>query len=181
MRTKFNLLVIAVFFFVCAKAQDCGSNIAKVNPLGAFFGSAQLAYEKAFNEKNSILVAPSFGFFKSGGFKYTTLGIGGEYRFYFKQDAPQGFYAGPGAGVTFGTVKIEDFTGQGDESKTNITGFSVKGIAGYQWILNGGFVLDLNAGIQYLNLKFKDDDGAFAVGAFSGILPALGFSVGYNF
>jgi hypothetical protein len=40
----------------------------------------------------------------------------------------------------------------------------------------------LNGGIQYVDFSFKDKTGDFAgQNALSGILPALNFSIGYNF
>ncbi len=175
-----SAMILTSTISVFAQTEDVKPNVVKLNPLGALFGAANISYERALNEKSSILIAPSFGFFKTGGFKYTTYGLGAEYRFYFSKSrtAPSGIYAGPGAGVTFGTAKYDD--GSGDNDKTNITGFNAKAILGHQWIWSSGFTLDLNGGIQYLNLKFKDEDFS-GNEAFSGILPALSVAIGYNF
>lgn len=184
MKKVLSLIVLATVLGFSANAQDAQTskqNVIKINPLGALFGSANLAYERAISDKSSFVVAPSFGFFKNGGYKYTTYGLGLEYRFYLSgsKTAPEGFYAGPGLGYTFGQAKYEDMFGGPDE-KTSVSGLSAKAILGHQWIWESGFTLDLNAGIQYFNLKFKDDN--FGVGEpFSGILPALGFGLGYNF
>lgn len=173
----------ALFLFSTAifAQSDVQPNVIKINPLGAFFGSANLGFEHALNEQSSVVILPSFGMLKSAGFKYTTYGIGAEYRFYFTGSAPRGTYVAPGANAVFGTAKIENSDGS-DNSKTNITGFLAKAVIGHQWIWNSGFVLDLNGGVQYLDLKFKDKTGDFAnVNAFSGILPTLNVSIGYNF
>jgi hypothetical protein len=179
------LMALALLATVTLHAQKDNdrTQVIKVNPLGAIFGSANLAYEKALGEgATSILLAPSFGFFKSGTFKYTTYGLGAEYRFYFKKEAPEGTYFAPGVGYTFGQAKYEDAFGSGADEKTNVGGFAAKGVFGKQWIWGGGFTLDLNGGIQYINLKFADSQGIFAnSAAFSGILPALGVSIGYAF
>lgn len=179
-----KVLFVTVIFLLSTSAfaqSDSKPNVIKLNPLGALFGSANVAYEKALNEKTSVVIAPSFGMIKSGGFKYTTVGIGAEYRLYFTGSAPRGTYVAPGAGITFGTAKVESGDGSAD-SKTNISGITAKAVIGHQWIWNSGFVLDLNGGIQYVSLKFKDKSGAFAgQSAFSGLLPALGLSIGYNF
>ena len=180
---KKTLLIVAILVTSSAvfSQSEVKPNVIKVNPLGALFGSANVAYEKALNEKSSFVIAPSFGTFKSGGFKYTTYGLGAEYRFYFTGTAPKGTYVAPGIGVNFGTAKFTNSDG-GTDSKTNITGISGKAVIGHQWIWSSGFVLDLNGGIQYTSLKFKDKTGDFAGAvAFSGILPALGLSLGYNF
>lgn len=173
----------AIFLFsTAAFAQsEVLPNVVKINPLGAIFGAASLGYERALNEKSSIVILPSFGFLKSGGFKYTTIGLGAEYRIYFTGSAPRGTYVAPGASAQFGTAKIDNGDGSGD-SKTNISGFTVKAIIGHQWIWRSKFVLDLNGGIQYINLSFKDKSGDFAgANALSGIVPALSVSIGYNF
>jgi hypothetical protein len=172
---------ILLFSTAIFAQSDVQPNVVKINPLGAFFGSANLGFEHALNEKSSVVILPSFGFLKSGGFKYTTFGIGAEYRFYFTGTAPEGTYVAPGASAQFGTAKVEDGEG-GDASKTNISGFAAKAVIGHQWIWNSGFVLDLNGGIQYLNFNFKDKTGDFAgQNALSGILPTLNVSIGYNF
>lgn len=183
MKKVLSFVALAMVLGFSANAQDAEAskqNVIKINPLGALFGSANLAYERAISDKSSFVIAPSFGFFKNGGYKYTTYGLGLEYRFYLSgsKTAPAGFYVGPGVGYTFGQAKYEDFMGTGDD-KTSVSGLSAKGVLGHQWIWSSGFTLDLNAGIQYFNLKFKDE--GFTGEPFSGILPALGFGLGYNF
>lgn len=176
MKKLFLMAIVTIAFAMNGIAQDV-QNVVKINPLGAFLGSANLAYERALTEKSSVVIAPSFGFLKSGGFKYTSFGLGAEYRFYLSKEkvAPKGFYAGPGAGFNFGEAKWEDDATE----KTSFSGFNVKGIIGYQWIWNSGFTLDLNGGIQYLDFKFKDSDVDGV--PLSGVLPTIGFSLGYSF
>jgi len=174
----------AIFLFsTAAFAQsEVLPNVVKINPLGALLGAASLGYERALSEKSSVVILPSFGFLKSGNFKYTTIGIGAEYRIYFTGTAPRGTYVAPGASAQFGTAKFEDDGSGSGDSKTNISGFTVKAIIGHQWIWRSKFVLDLNGGLQYINLNFKDKSGDFAgANALSGILPALSVSLGYNF
>lgn len=175
-----SLISLTVF-----SQSDSGSkpNIVKFNPLGLLFGSGNLAYERALNAKSSVVVAPSFGFLKSGDFKYSTYGLGLEYRFYLSKtkSAPEGIYAAPGVGYVLGTAKSTDpFSGV--EEKTNVSTFTGKAVFGYQWVWDSGLVLDLNGGFQYLNFKFKDNTGVFSSDdALSGLLPALAVSIGYNF
>ena len=172
---------ILLFSTALFAQSDVQPNVIKLNPLGAVIGSVNIGFEHALNDQSSVVILPSFGMIKSSGFKYTTYGIGAEYRFYFKETAPKGTYVAPGVSAQFGTAKIEDSNG-GDNSKTNISGFSAKAIIGHQWIWNSGFVLDLNGGIQYVNFNFKDKSGDFAgKNALSGVLPALSVSFGYNF
>lgn len=184
---KKTLLFVALCVLAClsSKAQDESEsqNVVKINPLGAIFGAAQLSYERALSEKSSVQISPSFGFFSSGGLKYTTYGIGASYRFYFSnsKSAPAGFYAGPGVGYQLGKVKFSDDFGGGSSSTAKIGGFNANFVAGYQWIFDSGFTLDLNGGIQYIKYKYTDnEDGSFSA-PFSGILPTLGFGIGYSF
>jgi hypothetical protein len=171
-----------VLFSTAVFAQsDVKPNVIKVNPLGFLIGSANLGYEHALSEKSSIVLLPSFGMLKSGGFKYSDYGLGAEYRIYFTGSAPRGTYVAPGASALFGTAKV-DYSDGSSASKTDISGFSGKAVIGHQWVWNSGFVLDLNGGIQYVSFNFKDKTGDFAgQSALSGILPALSASIGYNF
>lgn len=180
MKKVLGLFVVVLCLSLTVQAQDGKQSVIKINPLGAFFGAAQLSYEHALGEHSSFLVSPSLGFFKSGDFKYNTYGLGAEYRFYLSngRTAPAGFYVSPGLGYSFGTAK-ESFDGETD--KTNVSGLTGKAVFGHQWIWSSGFSLDLNGGIQYFGLKFKDNDTFGSATAFSGILPALGFGIGYAF
>jgi len=175
----FVLAVSALSLSAAAQDGDVKPNIVKINPLGIIFGQGSLAYERALGEKNSIVLAPSFGAFSFGGFKYTSFGFGAEYRFYLSNSktAPSGFYAAPGAGFGTGTIKE---TGTTDKAKfTSIYG---KGVIGNQWVFNSGFVVDLNGGIQYTSFKYKDNSNSVFSGLKgSGVFPALAVAIGYNF
>ncbi len=162
-----------------AQKDEAKPNIVKVNPLGLVFGAATVAYERALSEKSSIVLAPSFGGYKLAGFKYSSYGFGGEYRFYLSntKSAPAGFYAGPGVGFTTGKIKVD-----GSSTEAKFTSFGGKAIIGNQWVWSSGFVLDLNGGIQYSSYSYKDNENSIFTGLkASGIFPALGFSLGYNF
>jgi hypothetical protein len=155
-------------------------NIVKLNALGALLHSVNLGYERGLNAQSSVVFLPSFALLKSGDLKYQFFGLGAEYRYYFSGTAPKGAYVAPGASYLFGSAKYTNFNNNSE--KTTASGFTVKGVAGYQWIFGGNFVLDLNGGIQYLKLNLKDNSGDFAnQNAASGILPALSASIGFNF
>ncbi len=174
------LMLIAAVNIAVAQ-ETAPKNVVKINPLGVLFGSANLAYERALTEKSSFLIAPSFGFFKLSGAKYSSFGLGAEYRFYLSKTktAPAGLFVAPGAGYTGGSVKVDD--GQGGTSKTNFSAYYIKGILGHQWIWDSGFTLDLNGGIQYIGFSYKDDGSNFSTLKASGILPVIGLSIGYAF
>ncbi len=179
------LFVSALFMFAATTvnaqkdSDNSRKNVIKVNPLGLIFGAASIGYERALTDKSSVVVAPTFGAFKLGGFKYSSFGLGAEYRFYLSstKTAPQGFYAAPGLGFTTGKVKQDGVT-----SEAKFTSFGAKGVIGNQWIFSSGFTLDLNGGISYNSYKYTDNSGsAFSGLKANGIFPALGFSLGYAF
>lgn len=173
-----KITFIAAALLMCttaALAQSEKPNIVRINPLGAFVGLGSLSYERAFNDKNSFVISPQFGFYSNGGDRFSLYGLGAEYRYYFTGTAPEGTYFAPGAGFVIGTAK-------GDFERVDVRGFSAKLVAGHQWIFKGGFALDLNGGISYINLKAKDGSSSFNDGdAASGIIPALSVGLGYNF
>jgi len=180
-KISFVLAFLAVGFFANAQDEGTSPNVVKINPLGLIFGSANIAYERAINEKSSFVIAPQFGGFKLGGVKYSSFGAGAQYRFYLSgsKSAPEGFWAGPGVNYTSGKVKIDDFNNNEDETKFSSFGGNV--MIGNQWIFNSGFVIDLGGGISYQKFSYKDEGGSFSTLKASGILPALSFSIGYNF
>jgi Protein of unknown function (DUF3575) len=179
------LMLCAFAMSVCfANAQDgAKQNIIKVNPIGFLFGAGSVAYERALNEKSSIVVAPQFGGFKFGGVKYSSAGLGAQYRLYFSntKTAPEGFYAAPNVSFISGKIKYDGFE-EGDESKDKFSSFGIGALAGNQWVFNSGFVIDLNAGFSYQSFNYKNDDnvtGASLKG--NGVFPRVGFAIGYNF
>lgn len=178
---KFLIAACMLISFSAAIAQEgAPQNVIKVNPLGIFFGSASLGYERAIGPKSSFVIAPSFGFLKFSGFKYSSFGIGAEYRQYLSKgkSAPAGLYVAPGVGYTGGSVKVDDGSGS---DKTNYSSFTLKGVLGHQWVWDSGFVLDLNGGIQYFSFSYDEKNGAFSGAKANGIFPALGLAIGYAF
>ncbi len=163
---------------ILSMAQEERQNVVKLNPLGIIFGSANVAYERAIGEKSSVVIAPSFGGFKLGGVKYSSFGLGAEYRYYLGQSsAPKNLYVSPGVGYSGGKVKWEGF----NEEDTKFGSFNLKAVIGNQWIWGSGFTLDLNGGISYWKFNYKDDESSSFALKGSGILPALGLSIGYAF
>jgi hypothetical protein len=179
---KIILSVAILVLALGANAQKRGSseskpNVVKVNPLGLLFGQASISYERALDEKNAVQVTPTFGFLSVGGVKYSTLGLSAEYRYYLSNSktAPQGFYVSPGVG--FASVKVKETGG------ASFTGsaFSVKALIGNQWTWESGFALDLFGGVNYVGGGKVKGTGGVEYTKFSGVLPALGVSLGYNF
>ncbi|HXR85259.1 MAG TPA: DUF3575 domain-containing protein [Hanamia sp.] len=177
------ILVATIFLMADAgfAQADIKPNVIKVNPLGALFGSGTVSYERAFHHKNSISIGPSFGIFTYDHFRYTTYGLSAEYRYYFTGFAPRGTYAAVGGNADFGTTKFIDYEGSFN-TKTNVSGFRGKLVAGHQWIWKSRFSLDVNAGAQYIRYNFRDKEGFFGDGeALATIFPSIGLAIGYNF
>lgn len=180
-RIAIVLACIAMGFAAQAQEATAPKSVVKANPLGLLFGTANVAYERALNEKNSFVIAPTFGGFKFGGVKYSSLGLGAEYRFYLSksQTIPEGFYAGPGASFTSGKVSFEDE--ENEKEKIKFSSFGVRAMAGHQWIFNSGFTIDLNGGLGWQKFGYKDNNESFQGLKANGVFPSLGFSLGYAF
>ena len=106
--------------------------------------------------------------------KYSGFGIGADYKLYWSpsKDAPRGMYFAPG--LSFSSITVKN--GLGDKGTGSI--FALKGVIGHQWIWKSGFSLDLNGGIAYyLNGDISVNGDSYS--KFSGIMPALGLSLGY--
>lgn len=94
----------------------------------------------------------------------------------------KGWYGHCGVSYSGGKVKQDAiyFDGEkltSDDIKYGSFGLQVK--AGYQWVWNSGFTLDLNAGLGYSSFNY---DGGDALGLkASGVLPAIGVALGYSF
>lgn len=168
MKKKF-LLIIALFVFSFSYSQN-GPNIVKVNPLGLVFGSFNATFEHALNESSSFEVGANY-------FNWSNLDLAGygaevAYRFYFSKnnEAPEGIFASP-----FLSVNGLTYTYDGDSEDSSF-GFGGGVKAGYQWVWDSGLALDLFFGYGYTKINFDKADYEY-----SGGLPRLGLSLGYNF
>ncbi len=173
---KIVFIAIAMFAFNFANAQ---SNVVKVNPLGMAFGIFNGTFEHALNEKTSVTVGLNYFNWKV----INTSGLGGEvaYRFYFSKnnDAPEGIYAAPFAGINSLTYKWDHYNDDGSaiiHDKETAMFVTIGAQAGYQWIFDSGLALDLYFGYGYAVVGGFENYGAYAAGR-----PKLGVAVGYNF
>ncbi len=169
-----------MFLLTAGYTQSNQKNILKINPLGIIFGSGSFSYERAIGANSSFEINSSFGIYSYREIKYTSFGIGADYRFYlFKmKEAPKGFHIGPGAGLVFGNAKLNPIYGELEDA---ITGYIVNGTLGHQWIFKNKLSIDIAAGAQYVKYNFKDKAGIYFGEAYSGVLPALILSIGYAF
>jgi len=156
-----------------ANAQD-RVNVIKINPLGLLFGSANASYERALTAKTALQINASITSLSVLSTKYSGFGLGADYKLYWSpsKDAPRGMYVAPG--LSFSSITVDD--GSGDKGTGSI--FALKGVIGHQWVWNSGFSLDLNGGIAYyLNGDITVNGNSYS--QFTGIMPALGLSLGY--
>ena len=170
-----------------ANAQE---NSIKANPAALLGGSDLITFEHKFSDNMSGVIGAGYGGFKFGGSKYTTYGAGVQGRYYF-EEAMTGFYGAAIVDYTSGKVKIENpFSGifGVEETSTNETDLSAIGggvRAGYQWIFDSGFTIDLNLGASYKSFTYKNDNGSndndFSGLKASGVLPTGSLGLGYSF
>jgi hypothetical protein len=169
-----------MFLLTSGFTQSNEKNILKINPLGIIFGSGSFSYERAIGSKSSFEINASFGIYTYREIKYTSFGIGADYRFYLSKmkEAPKGFHIGPGAGLVFGNAKLNPRFG---ELENAVTGYIVNGTFGHQWIFKNNLSVDIAAGAQYLKYNFKDKERVYFIEPLSKVLPALILSFGYAF
>jgi hypothetical protein len=170
--------ILAVSFVVVAqkKSAEGFKNVVKVNPLGLLFGSANVSLEHVLSEKSAVQGNLQFGSLTVGTVKYTSVGAGVDYKFYLSntKEAPKGFYAAPGVG--FYSTSIKDGSGSYKGA-----GAIIKGVVGNQWVWDSGFALDLFGGVNYYAGAKITGPAGVSYAKFSGLLPALGVSLGYAF
>ena len=176
---KIILSIILSLAAFNVKAQTKYKNVAK---FGAFLGSLNLSYERVLDKRSAVAISPALGVFSALGIRYSIGGLGAEYRYYLpimKKTAPDGFYLNPGIGYYWGNASYQ--LQNGVRNSTQIGGTAIKATGGFQHIFRNRFVLDVNAGTQYIRLTFKKG-GFFANDeAFSGFQPYLGLGFGYAF
>jgi len=176
-------IILAAIFGLISFASFAQENVIKVNPLALLGGTDLVSYERALGDQSSAIVGAGYAGYKFGGFKYTNIGGRLEYRYYF-DEVLSGWFAGGIAQYQSGKVESEtsDIFGTDElDSETNFSSFGVGAKAGYQWVWDSGFSLDLSLGANYSKFSYDDEDGAFATLEGSGIFPQFGFGLGYAF
>lgn len=164
-----------LIFSLAGFAQDNKSWTVRING-GAFVSFLNLSLEKKFLKHHSVALYPSFLYFKEKELEYVTGGGGIDYRYYFqnKKITPSGIYAAIGTNFTKGKA-----TNKLLNEKTDVKGFNLTGVIGYQKIFKNRLVVDINSGIQYLHLTINNL--RYSGSAFKGYVPALNVGVGYSF
>ena len=146
------LLVIGCFVFVMlaqinqTQAQD---NVLKVNPLALIKLDAEVYFERVIGDRTSAVVGASLGTASIEEVKHNNISLLGEYRIYFdigsiQSDAPAGIYAAPFTRIRYSKSPNGDFSFA-----------SIGAIAGYQYLINDRFAIDVFVG-PYMNVKFSE-------------------------
>ncbi len=188
-----KLLLLGAFAISgIAMAQE---NSIKANPVALLGGTDLISFEHKLGDHFSGVVGGGYGGFKLGGYKYNSYGGGLQGRYYFTE-AMTGFYGALVADYIGGKVKIEEmnfsFMGMGTETsggaktEINFSGFGGGVRAGYQWIFDSGFTLDVNVGAAYRSYNYKWNNSAEEATyqdtlKGNGVLPTGAVGIGYSF
>ena len=175
MKKTFLMLALAMISFG-SQAQDKKStnefnHVLKTNVLGYLAGQYQISYEKPLNEHFSVQLSAGFLTGNNSGslgvrsYKGHRIGLIliPEARYYFKGNAPKGFYLGAFARYRSASNILDDqsFTAGGtgiDQDLSRVRrATSIGGgvLIGYQLITKGGFTFDIFAGPQYKSRSTK--------------------------
>ncbi|MDY3343896.1 DUF3575 domain-containing protein [Riemerella anatipestifer] len=174
----------ALALFGAVNAQQ---NSVKVNPFALLGGTDMVTYERAIGGSSSVGVGAGIGGFKIGDVKYKNAGASAFYRYYFGDTALKGWYgmgivSYSGGKVTSGgnTISFDGSSLQVEKTEIKYGSFGAGVRAGYQWLWNSGFTLDLNAGLGYSSFDYDSKESTLGLKA-SGVLPAFGVALGYSF
>ena len=183
MKKLLLITVLALFAIPKIQAQE---NAIKVNPIAILGGIDLVSYERALSDNTSGLVSVGYGGFKIGGVSYKSFGGGLQYRYYFKE-ALRGQYGAAIVSYQSGDVEAESITIGGSSVDSNKFNFNAIGVglkAGYQWLWDSGFTLELNLGASYKSFKYDfetESQGNSLNFKESGLITTFGFGLGYAF
>ncbi|MCX7698547.1 MAG: DUF3575 domain-containing protein [Candidatus Goldbacteria bacterium] len=180
------LCVVVVFVFVGVMFGNTKSGVEKAikgedvvwtdvnqfistNPLALAFSQLNAHYEFNLSKGSGLGFNAGLIFWGFGDWSTFGLLLGAEYNFYFQNHAPNGWFVGPGAGITYLNVKY-----QSDSAST--MGFNINGHGGYRWIWDNGFLVDVQLGIQYIIINISINNTTIP---FGGLAPYVGASIGY--
>lgn len=149
MKNKICLTILILLFvfslsFTSLAKNTNESSVITVNPFGFIVGSYNIDYEKPLNFSNSSLsVGGTYFSMKLINLDVRSFGARAGMRFY-KNQVLEGVYYGPvvSGGLLTGTELLID-------NDVEFYSVSFGGVGGYQWITQGGFVIDLNIGVGY--------------------------------
>lgn len=150
----------------------------RINPLGLLLGV--LSGDVDFSISRKFTVGPSLSYYSASllGTKLTGFGIGARGNYYLSGDAmTDSFILGPNVGMSLFSIS------SGTASASTV-GFYMGGIAGYQWVWQSGFNINLGLGANYYiqSASAKASDGtSLSVPGFHGIGPTGELTIGWAF
>ena len=193
---KIFLIIAAIFVFSFANAQ---SNIVKVSPVGFFLGSFKASFEHSLNVKNSIVVSGRYlnikdaeTLFNSSRGTVTGFDIDLSYRYYFSKnsDAPKGLFFAPFVNTQNLKTKytcndIFNSNPNPVEASYSYFGVTTGAVAGHQWTLDSGLVIDFFFGYGYRFSSTDKEENESRPCAileyYNGGVPKFDIVVGYKF
>jgi hypothetical protein len=184
MKKFIYVMLVALFVAVSSKAQENGKNVIKINPLGALFGSYSMSYERVVDTRSTVQFDANYGNINIFGLRINTFGVGAGYRYYFSKSksAPEGFFVSPSVSYSNVSLSLTDTPTDRFQVGTYEGGV----VAGYQWIFDSGFQIDLYLGPRFVSvsdfsIQNQTEDMDIYIQGLSGIGTKLGFSIGYCF
>jgi len=154
-----------------------------VNPLAMALGVFGVGYERVLHDHISLQIEGQYTnmYFTDDD----TWGLGAQLKpfFFFFRQAPGGMYLSPRVSVAYARAHSGNVTGTG-------AGWSVGALIGYSWLIGRHLTIRAGGGIQYMSVKAEAEADSESGGiytessasiGFSGVLPALDFSLGFVF
>ncbi|NLA23622.1 MAG: DUF3575 domain-containing protein [Bacteroidales bacterium] len=172
------ILCIAITYSTLAFGQESihRKNIIKTNSFALLGKDYNLAYERFFSTKSSLIFSVHYldniKFFWS---QYQGVYANIGYRFYPThklKNTPTGFWISPRIGAAYFVDNYRE-----DEIPKMYYAF-VTGEFGYQWALKRGFTIDLGTGFSLLYQKEVRGDRTYRE---LGGLPSIIIGLGYSF
>jgi len=151
-----------------------------ISPIHLLFPVAEVQAELYVHELASVALIGGYGQItatRSGGDSVTfdVLEVGGQARAWFYGSSQEGAMAGVEVLYLRVDGEFDDVTGVG-------AGAAISALAGYRWVWNAGFLIDLNGGVSYLAARAEATDGEDTdTQSDSQIAPALNFNLGWAF
>ena len=156
--------VLLTLITIIAVNAAVSAQIIKVAPVALAFGVINAGYEMKLGEKSSIYPSASVYI----GSTTNGFGLGLQYRKYLSssKDFPAGFFVAPE--VQYASAKQKTL------NDLSYSAFAVGAQIGYQWLLGDSFTIEVSGGPAYWSAG-----GGNNTVALSGILPSIGFNLGY--
>jgi hypothetical protein len=183
-------------------------NAIKIKILPLLFSTASFQYERVISEKLSVACDFNYLFytttnqsFSSGSsvsdskVSFSGFGISPELRLYPGEEALKGFFVGPYINYLNMSIKVENTESNGVTGIGELKGITALGagvLLGWKWLVAESFSIEAHTGLNYLMVNIPTDlsvrysDGSTKneegpdLNA-SGLLPTLGFSLGYAY